>query len=610
MMNDMYMTSESTKPKKTMKKSSSFIVVVVILIVAIGALLFLYLTRDDNSYSSIEKKMVKAAKEYIEINKLVIDKETYFSASKLNFTLPSTCDALSGVLVDDNEYKAYLSCTDYESKILNNEVLDDFSLNGKEVYVIPRKVHFYDPGYNSQEEISKVGDVSEEAGVYTIYYISESNKSLARKVIIDDDEDIDYLYPTIDLIGDDTVYVIENNEYTELGVKAVDVQDGDISDNAMVSGKVDTSKIGEYNLTYTITNSKGLSNGVNRKVIVLSNQSDLYILHTMTPNGKTNKDVEVKVGINGEDYAYTLLPNGEKSEEKELTYTVQENGTYKFIAYDKMNRYVEKEIVVDNIFREGPTASCVATIYKDYVKVDVTSNSKIVKYNYIIDKTESGYNALSTYSKNITKMSNVSVDVVDAIGNNSVVKCTIKNTDPSISNGHVLYYTFDGVEFVIPRTAVDLNTFVKAITHKISQSADSANCGSACLSFAWYHAVYLQKRGISNMNLNAACHYNIGESLTTKFFKTEKEALALVQSEILHGRVAVYQVNGDKQRSHRHFVTAVGYRRSKYLAKDLEDEDILAIDSWDGKLLILGDTAKRGSFSRGQEGYRVDVLKN
>ena len=115
------------------------------------------------------------------------------------------------------------------------------------------------------------------------------------------------------------------------------------------------------------------------------------------------------------------------------------------------------------------------------------------------------------------------------------------------------------------------------------------------------------------MNENAACHYNYGHlaRVDTRSNATKQAALKMVMEEILKGNAPVLQVTGTKERRSRHFVLVVGYRRSKYNASDLVEEDLLVIDSWTGcyATISYADTSKRTMFdNKDGKGYRVDLM--
>ncbi len=63
--------------------------------------------------------------------------------------------------------------------------------------------------------------------------------------------------PVITLLGDDSMSVNQDGAYTDPGATANDVIDGDITDNIVVTGAVDTSVFGSYVVSYNVSDSAG-----------------------------------------------------------------------------------------------------------------------------------------------------------------------------------------------------------------------------------------------------------------------------------------------------------------------------------------------------------------
>ncbi len=80
--------------------------------------------------------------------------------------------------------------------------------------------------------------------------------------------------PTITLNSSETIYLNLNEKYEEYGAVAKDSCDGDISKNIKISGNVDASKEGEYEIKYEIKDSDGNSTSKTRRVVVLSKEDD------------------------------------------------------------------------------------------------------------------------------------------------------------------------------------------------------------------------------------------------------------------------------------------------------------------------------------------------
>ncbi|QMS84542.1 DUF5011 domain-containing protein [Candidatus Xianfuyuplasma coldseepsis] len=76
--------------------------------------------------------------------------------------------------------------------------------------------------------------------------------------------------PGLTLVGDATIELAVGDTYTELGALAIDVEDGDISDDIVIdSSAVNTNQAGTYTVTYNVTDSDGNAAAqVTREVVV------------------------------------------------------------------------------------------------------------------------------------------------------------------------------------------------------------------------------------------------------------------------------------------------------------------------------------------------------
>jgi PKD repeat protein len=85
---------------------------------------------------------------------------------------------------------------------------------------------------------------------------------------------VDYNKPVLALIGNSLEKVEVNKPYTEKGVIAIDLLEGDISSRYHVTGAVDITKVGYYTLKYTVADLYGnVSDTVIRTVQVEVNQT-------------------------------------------------------------------------------------------------------------------------------------------------------------------------------------------------------------------------------------------------------------------------------------------------------------------------------------------------
>ncbi len=73
------------------------------------------------------------------------------------------------------------------------------------------------------------------------------------------------------LNGDENTRVKKGESYIESGCHALDKKEGNISSNVKVSGNVDTSKVGDYTVTYTVRNAANMEATTTRTVHVVDN---------------------------------------------------------------------------------------------------------------------------------------------------------------------------------------------------------------------------------------------------------------------------------------------------------------------------------------------------
>ena len=105
--------------------------------------------------------------------------------------------------------------------------------------------------------------IGEYKYTYSIKYKKQEKKVIRTIKIVDNEK------PEIELLGNAEISIIQDNKYTDPGVKAVDNYDGDISNKVEIDmSSLDVSKPGEYIITYKIKDSSGNENQTERKIIV------------------------------------------------------------------------------------------------------------------------------------------------------------------------------------------------------------------------------------------------------------------------------------------------------------------------------------------------------
>lgn len=618
-------------------KYSKYLIILIILV----GLVFL-IKSCDRTYDDIETDVINATKDYINKNNITITKESYIEITKLDeIEGTELCSKASGVIVKNEngnlKYQVYLDCLNYQSSNFKNKS-KYIELKGDAITVLNEGEIFEDPMYILKQDADVVvsGKASTEPGIYTINYMvylgSSLQETVSRKVIVtenDKDANISGLLntqdPIITLMGEKNIVLAMGTKYKEEGYLAVDYEDGKITRQVKVipnPEKIPNSP-GTYVITYSVTNSKGKTAIATRKITIVKLKSNLQIELNIVDDSISNK-ATISGSVKGEGFNYVLLPNGTKEYSSKFTYTVTSNGIYPFKVYDnydngenKFNEYI-KEIEVTNIDNIIPTGICSALVRGNNTEVQIQANDNkgIAGYNYILDGIESGYQNTNTY-KVASASKTISVNVKDVANNVATIKCsvTIKaETTPGrvdTSSATVINTS----DYTLVATRNDVVDFAKAVDSLNVAQNHPPGYGDLCLSFAYYHAYKLYNGDpFSTLSAEAASKYEFASKFTSFKSESKQEVLAKVYESINAGQPCVLHVNGNKDGTSRHYVTVVGYKSSVTSAYSITEEDLLIIDSYDGKLermdtansrfMITGhDTGRTGSKAYGHQVY-------
>ncbi len=197
--------------------------------------------------------------------------------------------------------------------------------------------------------------------------------------------------------------------------------------------------------------------------------------------------------------------------------------------------------------------------------------------------------------------------------NNSTVSEDALNTLIYGDNTKVVSM-LDG-NWVVADTKYDLSAYASYISNSgVRQNIDTAKYGDSCLAFSYVHAYDLFT---GNKDSAAAAGNYAHASCFQDYINDDKSAvLSKIYDEIMNGRPVVLQVNGNKQGTSRHFVTVVGFKEGVTSGSDLQESDLLIVDSWDGKVERMDTsssrfmtTGKAVGWGNEYTGYRLRVLK-
>ena len=265
-------------------------------------------------------------------------------------------------------------------------------------------------------------------GEYYINYVI-LNKKEQRKVIVLKREETGIL--SLELNGNSMIVLEVGDEYVEPGFNASDTIDGDLNDNVTITGEVDTNTPGTYTITYEVENSSGDKLTKTRTVIVNDSKIDINITTNLSSD-YTNKDVVATINITGNNFSYIKFPNGTVSQNKTSTYTIKENGYYKFYIYDNNYNYTVKELNVTKIDKTSPTGTCTLIVNngKSTIEVEKADDNlsglksyQIYANNNVVSNTS---NRLFTSN---TSYTSAYVNIYDNAGNVGKINCSYKKID-------------------------------------------------------------------------------------------------------------------------------------------------------------------------------------
>ena len=185
------------------------------------------------------------------------------------------------------------------------------TLDGDEKIVVDYDSTFTEPGYTAMDDVD--GDITagvvvtnapgEKKNEYIYTYTatdSHGNVGTATRLVIIMDPEV----PTLHLDGDETITLIGGEWFREPGYTAVDRKDGDITGSVKIVGKDELTywHVGEYKLTYKVTDSDGNEATAERTIIVKARELPepvdpgakvIYLTFDDGPSSYTKKLLEV-----------------------------------------------------------------------------------------------------------------------------------------------------------------------------------------------------------------------------------------------------------------------------------------------------------------------------
>ena len=188
-------------------------------------------------------------------------------------------------------------------------------------------------------------DINTEGTYQVTYQVADSaghKTSATRDVVVTNDA------PVIHVLGDNQTEVGHAFDLLQ-GVTADDYQDGDLTTEIKVAGNVDTSKPGDYELTYAVTDKNGTVTTLKRSVTVFATAPTLDVSKVPT---------ELKVGdqFNPKANVTAVSPYGDVIVAVDGSVDTSKPGSYElaYTATDKFGQKTVKEVTI-NVVADKPT---------------------------------------------------------------------------------------------------------------------------------------------------------------------------------------------------------------------------------------------------------------
>lgn len=292
-----------------------------------------------------------------------------------------------------------------------------------------------------------------------IYKVSDSSGNTTRKEF--DVNIMDNKGPTIILNEENIIYLAVGSKYKEPGYVAIDDCDGNVTENVKVTGSVDTSKRGTYELTYSVSDEYGNETKVNRIVKVLPKNDykpgklgnkTIYLTFDDGPGAHTARlldilkkyNVKATFFVTGYDNRYNDLLKREAEE----GHTVGLHSyTHNYgIIYSSIDAYMEDLLKIQNKVKEytgiestiirfpGGSSNTISRRYRTKIMSDLTKKVEEVGFRYF-DWTIMSGDAGNTKDPN---------KIVENVTSG------IKEDQPNVVLMHdIKSYTVDSVERII-----------------------------------------------------------------------------------------------------------------------------------------------------------------
>ena len=175
--------------------------------------------------------------------------------------------------------------------------------------------------------------------------------------------------------------------------------------------------------------------------------------------------------------------------------------------------------------------------------------------------------------------------------------------------------TYKGALFKVVNTAVDPFAYAKLVYDRICTNPQGTGIYSGyCLGFCYYYQ-YCMVDNITDVSLSVALSkYMTSNKLSygVLYYSSSNAMMARLYDLLNAGIPQILMVEAITHPGSRHFVAVVGYRASVNRREDLRPEDLLILDSYEGRIESMDpaiDPVDTRVLFKQQDQYHLEIAK-
>ena len=190
----------------------------------------------------------------------------------------------------------------------------------------------------------------------------------------------------------------------------------------------------------------------------------------------------------------------------------------------------------------------------------------------------------------------------------------VSSTGKSLDDANCIDLSLLDTNWKVINTPFNVAEYASLAYNKgIRQNSNTERYGDLCLAFSYVHASNLVNKNSSD-NAESAYNWEHAGEFTDYFNDNKQETLQTIYNEVAEGKPVIMQVNGNKSGTCRHFVTVVGIKSDVKSAQEVQESDLLILDSWDGQLERMDTSSSRfmttgSQTGKSYSGYYLRLLK-